>query len=255
MFQVGVSSDRGAHHAVLEHGGGDRLQVVEGQLGREYLEAQHLALLGDLDAPLEGAGSAGPGSPGGGAAAPSHRSAPAVEDAQGDAVGIRQRLQRDLGPVDLPVAGEEAGILVAVGIAQHHLLQGLVAIAVADQQLAVEGIGEQPFHHRGGPLQILHRLEQGDHQQGRLLGHRIHQTGFLRQQHHLQQVGDGVTHGDHIGAADAAAELLLQPLQHPEHSERLGGGGAPAGRRRQQGRRVLSSLSSHSTRCASSISP
>ena len=31
-----------------------------------------------------------------------------------------------------------------------------------------------------------------------------------------------------------AAEFLLQTLQHPEHGEGLGGGGAPAGRRRQE---------------------
>ena len=101
--------------------------------------------------------------------------------------GMAVLLQGDLGLVDLPVAGEKPGILVAVGIAEHHFLQRLFAFA-AHQQPAVEGLTEQGLHHRGGPLQVFHRFKQGDHQQGGPLSGRVHQACLLGQQQHLQQV-------------------------------------------------------------------
>ena len=61
-------------------------------------------------------------------------------------------LQGDLGPVDFPVAGKEAGILVAVGVAEHHLLKRFAPLTAAAQHLAVEGIGEQTPHYGRGAL-------------------------------------------------------------------------------------------------------
>jgi hypothetical protein len=49
-----------------------------------------------------------------------------MEHAQPDAVVIGQIVkqidQRNLGPVQLPVAGEDAAVLVAVAVAQHDVL-------------------------------------------------------------------------------------------------------------------------------------
>ena len=63
------------------------------------------------------------------AAAAADRAAAAVEQAQRDAVlrarsGVEQLDQRDLGAVQLPVAGEEAAVLVAVAVAEHDVLLG-----------------------------------------------------------------------------------------------------------------------------------
>ena len=70
-------------------------------------------------------------------------------------------------------------------------------------------------------MEILHRLEEGHHKQVGMFGGRVDKPGFLGQKQHLQEVGDRVTHRDHIGAADPAAELLLQAVQHPEDGNRL----------------------------------
>ncbi|MPM92987.1 hypothetical protein SDC9_140123 [bioreactor metagenome] len=68
------------------------------------------------------------------AAATPHRAATAVEHAQLDRrAGLRgvkfvkQRHQRNLGAIQLPTAGEDAAVLVAVAVAQHDVLLGTAA--------------------------------------------------------------------------------------------------------------------------------
>ena len=58
----------------------------------------------------------------GGAAAAPHRAAAAVEEPQAHAVARGHVAQALLGPVDLPLAGGDAGLLVGVRVAEHHLL-------------------------------------------------------------------------------------------------------------------------------------
>ena len=55
------------------------------------------------------------------AAAAADRAAAAVEEAKREPVPLRQRRQARLGLVELPDRGEEAAVLVAVGVAEHHL--------------------------------------------------------------------------------------------------------------------------------------
>ena len=100
---------------------------------------------------------------------------------------------------------------------------------MAAEQFAVEGLLEELLHHGWGPLKVFDGFKQGHHQQGGLMGHGIHQSRLLGEQQHLQQVRHRVTHRDHVGAADALAEFLLQPLQHPEHVKGLLGGFSPWG--------------------------
>ena len=195
--------NRGAHQAVLEDRRGDRFQVVKGQLGEGVLGGEHLALFGDFDAPPHGAAWLGEDRLVGRTAAASYRATAAVEDTQGHAVLGGELLQGDLGPVNLPVAGEEAGILVAVRVSEHHLLKRFALLTAGDQELAVEGIGEQAPHHGRGALQILHGLEQGNDQQVGAPGEGIHQARLLGQEEYFEQVGHRVTHRDHVGAADA----------------------------------------------------
>ena len=104
----------GTHQAVLQHGGCHRFQVVEGQFGQGILRGQHLSLFGDLDAAAEGAAWLGQDRLVGRPPTPAHGAAAAMEDPQGHPVLDGQPLEGNLGFMDLPVAGEEAGILVAV---------------------------------------------------------------------------------------------------------------------------------------------
>jgi hypothetical protein len=48
-----------------------------------------------------------------------------MEEAQSHPVLVGELLQGNLSAVDFPVAGEKARVFVAVGVAQHHLLQRL----------------------------------------------------------------------------------------------------------------------------------
>jgi hypothetical protein len=78
-------------------------------------------------------------------AATSHGAAAPMEHAQLDEVGsyrrwmllvdrVEQLRQRNLGAVQLPVAGEYAAVLVAVGVAQHDVLFAIL-------------VGAAPLHH------------------------------------------------------------------------------------------------------------
>ena len=205
----------------------DRFKVVKRQLREAVLRGQDLALLCDLDPPLKG--SAGLGQDGlvGGSATAADRAPSSMEQSQGNPLAAGKRLKSDLGLMDLPVAGEESGILVAVGVAQHQFLQGLTLAPHRGKQVAIELGLEQALHDRRSPLEILNRFKQRHHQQGRGAGERVRQAGLLGQQHHLQQIGGGVAHRNHIGVTDARAELLLQAMQHAEDSKRLSRGLRP----------------------------
>ena len=159
----------------------------------------------------------------------------AVEEAKRHVLAAGEFLKGDLGLMNLPVAGEEAGILVAVGVAQHQLLQRLLLLPHNGEEFAVKRRLEQTLHHLRGPLEILHGFEQRHHQQGGPFVGRVYETRFLGQQQDLQEIRCRVAHGDHVGVADPRTELLLEALQHSEHRQRLGRRGRPAGGRRDQG--------------------
>ena len=55
----------------------------------------------------------------------------------------------------------------------------------------------------------------------------IDQSRFLGQQHHFQEVGCRVTHGDHVGVADPLPEFGLEALEHLEDGDRLRCGVSP----------------------------
>ena len=72
------------------------------------------------------------------AAAPDRAAAP-VEQAQGDAVLLRDLGQRGLGDVQLPVGRQIAAVLVAVRVADHDFLLPAARVDVG----AVDGVGQQ----------------------------------------------------------------------------------------------------------------
>jgi hypothetical protein len=77
------------------------------------------------------------------------------------AASVEQLHQRDLGPVQLPVAGEDAAVLVAVAVAQHDVLLAAGALPPARQCRA----GRSRPHDGRGIAQVADGLEQRHHDQ------------------------------------------------------------------------------------------
>ena len=96
------------HQAVLHHRGGHGFEVVERQFGQAVFRSQHLTLLGDLDPALKGSTGLSKDRLVSRATTAADGTATAMEQSQGHAVVGGQILQRDLGFVNFPVAGEEA---------------------------------------------------------------------------------------------------------------------------------------------------
>ncbi len=198
-------------------GRGDQgLEVPAADLGVGVLRVDDLALLGQPDLAVDRARRlrqdglvARP------AATPDGATA-AVEQAQHDARRARQRREQrgqlDLGAVELPVAGEEAAVLVAVAVADHHVL--LAARARDQRQHAGHGI--EVAHDGAGAAQVGDGLEQRhDDQVAARLGveRAAQQAGLLEQQQHFEQVA-GV-----LGVADDAVAQRGRAVALP-HGQR-----------------------------------
>ena len=116
------------------------------------------------------------------------------------------RHQLALGLVQRPARGEEAAVLVAVRVAQHHLL-GLVA---GGQQVPVDGQREQALHDPGGVLQVADGLEQRHDVDVERVLQRAQQARFLQQHRQLEQVGDVVGLGNDAVANRRLAIALVR---------------------------------------------
>ena len=241
---------RGLERA-FQHRRHQRFQVAAAEFGVGVLGADHLALLGQADLAAHRARRLRQDGLVAGPAAAPHRAAAAVEQAQpqrraaGPAVGplalVEQRGQRHFHPVERPVAHQDAAVLVAVGIAQHHLLRA----AAGAQHVGHAGQGQELAHDGLGAPQVGNGLEQRHHHQpgarrlGGALGQRaLQQADLLLQQQHLEQVAhllgvadDGVAHG-------GRAQRLAQGLRGLEHRQLLDGQRAVAGARHAQRSRV-----------------
>ena len=106
---------------------------------------------------------------------------------------IEQRHQRTSGAVQLPVAGEDAAVLVAVAVAEHHVLQRTRALHQgSDAGQRIEGT-----HDRRGIAQVVDGLEQRHHDQvadgiagcvADTIQGAAQQADFFLQQQRFQQV-------------------------------------------------------------------
>ena len=130
------------------------------------------------------------------AAAAPDRAAAAVEEADAHAVLAEHFDQPDLGFVKLPARGDEAAVLVGVGIGEHHLL---LAAAQIDE-LAVLGNRQQPVHHADAGAQVVDRLEQRNQRQRRGSGGGVDEAGLLHQQRELEHVRHAVAVRNDRGA-------------------------------------------------------
>src|SRR5206468_4597804 len=100
--------------------------------------SDHLALFGQLETSVERPRREAQDRPVGRPAAAPDRPTAAVEKGELDAMSPGGRDERGLGPVDQPVPGEIAGLLVRIGVAEHHLL----AITPAADMIAIRPLGE-----------------------------------------------------------------------------------------------------------------
>ena len=141
----------------LQRGGERELEVLPRQRRQRVLVGDDLALLGHLDLAVERAPRLGEDRVVRRAAAAADGAAAAVEEPQPYAVPAGHVAQLALGPVDLPLRGRDAGLLVGVGVAEHHLLH----VAAQGDQAAVRRVGEQVVEDASAGLaQLGDRLQQ-----------------------------------------------------------------------------------------------
>ena len=119
---------RALRQAGLQGGGHQHLQVAAPHGGVAVLGGDDLTLLREADLPAHGPGGLGQDGLVGGSATAAHGATAAVEEAQTHAVAPGHGHQGHLGLVELPAGGEEAAVLVAVGVAQHDFLHAAAAL-------------------------------------------------------------------------------------------------------------------------------
>src|SRR6266851_9722462 len=81
-----------------------------------------------------------------------------IKQPQRDMVAGERLDQRELGLVELPGRSEIAAVLVAVGIAEHDLLD----VAAGGDQPAIVRLREDRRHDLAAALEIADRLEERD---------------------------------------------------------------------------------------------
>ncbi len=193
---------RRPREACLQRRRGERLEVAPAALRVGVLARDHLALLGEaqraVDAPRrlrEHRVVARPAAAADGAAA-------AVEQAQPHAArpaGVEQRFGR---LVERPVGGEVAAVLVAVGIAEHHLL----LVAAARDPAAVERQVESCGNDLAAVLQVADRLEErNDVELERSRRERLEEPRLAQQHADFEQVGQRRAMRDHVARHGARA--------------------------------------------------
>src|SRR6185437_11136848 len=142
--------------ARLQRRGGENFQIAAGDLGVGIFGGDDLALLGDAYLAVHRTTRLRDDGIIARSAAPADRAAAAMEQPQANAVALEHFDQTDLGLVQLPARRDETAILVAVGIAEHHLLHRASAV----DQPAVVVQRQHAIHDGGGGLQVLDCLEQ-----------------------------------------------------------------------------------------------
>ena len=221
-----------------KHGADDLLQVPARDLRQRVAEGDHLPLLGEADAPVLRRRRHGEDRLVGAAAAAPHRAAAAVEEAEVHPVLAAGLAQAPLGLVQRPVGHPVAPVLVAVGVAQHDLLE-----AAARLQLA----GGRRGGRRGAFMRSPRRSrssmvsKSGTKSSGAARALGVPDPRLLRQQHRLQQVAHRVRHADDVGARStpapraSASRTTAKVVQHHRGrlrelgvARRAAGAGSPA---------------------------
>ncbi len=170
-------------------------RLQEGRFERRRVFAgDDLALLGDANGTLDGADRLGEDRLVARSAAAADRAAATMKEAQPDIVAPEYFDERDLRLVELPARGQETAILVAVGVAQHDLLDA----AAAFEQARVFRQAQQLVHHVAAMAQILDRFEERHDIEIESALARPQQTRFFQQHGGLENVGDASGLRNHI---------------------------------------------------------
>ena len=197
----------------LQRGRHQRFQVAPANFRVGVFRPDHLALFGQANLPAHRAWRLGQDGLVAGATAAAYCAAPAMEQSELDLVCfgelVKQLDQHNLGAVKLPVAGENATVLVAVGVTQHDLLLA----AAARYQLGNAGQGVKLAHDGRGMAQVFNRLKQRHNNQVvacLTVQRALHQPHFLLQQQHLQQVAHRLGVTDDVVAYGLPAKALAR---------------------------------------------
>ena len=184
---------------------GENFQIVAADFRVGIFAGDDLALFGDPDLAVHRAARLRDDGVIARPAAAADRTAAAVEQPQAHAVALEHTDQADLGLVEFPARGDETAVLVAVGIAEHHLLHPAAAV----DEATVFRQRKQAVHDRGTGLQILDGLEQR-HDVDRAAAGGVDETHLLQQQRHFQQIRDALAHGNDASGITSAPNLACE---------------------------------------------
>ena len=192
-----------------------QLHLIGRRAAIGVFERHHLALLGGAETPANGAGRLRSDGVAGRRAAAADRAAAPMEKRDRDAFLDAHRREPRLRFVELPVRRQKAAVLIAVGIADHHLLQIALTLGAAlddryPQQLA---------HDRRRVSQVGNGLEQRHDRQRAIDALRTlaHKPGFLGEHIGAQHIGRVMRHRQDETAEGLAVELALQFGDKLEH--------------------------------------
>ena len=147
-----------------------------------------------------------------------------------DAGRLGRRDQRRLSALQRPARRRDAGVLVAVGVPEHHHLATAAALEVS----AIPVVRQERAQYRGGRREVVHRLEQRrDVERERTV--RSDEARPPREQEHAEYVVHALGHAHDVGADGGRAVARPALGDRPEHPERplgvrVGCGGGRFGR-------------------------
>ena len=127
--------------------------------------------------------------------------ATAVEEDDAHAMLLADGSEVLLGAVEIPERGQDAAILIGVGITDHHLLGetvGDTSVATGLQRTLGHRMGQERVHDARAALKVANRLEERDDRQKAVGVFRTtrSQSGFTGQEVDGEQVGDRAGHAD-----------------------------------------------------------
>ena len=206
-----------------ERGARRQLELAVGDLRQRELRRQHLALLGDLQAPGHRARRLGADRRVARPAAAADGAAAAVEELPRDAVLAHDRGHVELRAVDVPARRDVADVLVGVRVADHDLL-----LADGVERRAVDRRLEQRADRVRRLGERVAGLEQRHDAQLRADAAGSRQPDLLHEQQHLEQVGRAGRVGDDVGADRAGMRAAQEVVDHAERLDDLARRGAEA---------------------------
>ena len=176
------------------HGGGDqRLKIAQPDFRVGVFAGNNLSLLGDADLTVHAARRLRQNGIVARAAAATDCAAPAVEQAEFQAVFAEYFYQFQFCLIQLPVGRDVAAVLVAVRITQHHFL----GVSPVGQQPAVVGNGEQFVHDGPAAAQVLDGFKQRDDIDVQRIA-AFQQACLLQHQCQFQHVAHRIGLGDDV---------------------------------------------------------